>query len=152
MLLDDTDLYEEACRVIRDKQCSASWAWDAVMTDLSKQYRQLSDAYLQARYIDIDDVRNRTLEHLSGKVLRQPAITSPTIIVADDIFPSAVLQLDAQQVKGICLRAGSDVSHGAIIARQAGIAFLCQQADALNNLLAGDGITLDVDQQRVIRQ
>lgn len=49
MLLDDTDLYEEACRVIRDKQCSASWAWDAVMTDLSKQYRQLSDAYLQAR-------------------------------------------------------------------------------------------------------
>lgn len=152
MLLDDADLHEEACRIISDKQCSATWAWNAVMTDLSQQYRQLSDAYLQARYIDIDDLRNRTLQHLSGIIVERQAITPPAIIIADDIFPSTVLQLDAQQVKGICLRAGSHVSHSAIIARQAGIAFLSQQEDALKNLQPGDWLTLDVAQKRVIRR
>lgn len=151
MLLDDADLYEEACRIISEKYCSASWAWDSVMTDLSKQYRQLNDSYLQARYIDIEDLRNRTLAHLAGKSVAQPAIGWPAILIADDIFPSTVLQLDAQQIKGICLRAGSDVSHSAIIAREAGIAFLCQQYDALKNIIPGDGLTLDMAQKRVIR-
>lgn len=151
MLLDDADLYEEACRIISEKYCSASLAWDSVMTDLSKQYRQLNDTYLQARYIDIDDLRNRTLAHLSGNAVSQPAISWPAIVIADDIFPSTVLQLDAQQIKGICLRAGSDVSHSAIIAREAGIAFLCQQYDAIKNIIPGDGLTLDMTQKRVIR-
>ncbi|WP_258961402.1 PEP-utilizing enzyme, partial [Klebsiella pneumoniae] len=88
---------------------------------LSQQYRHLDDAYLQARYIDIEDILHRTLRHLNERDEALPQFSAPSILVADDIFPSTVLQLNAEQVKGICLQAGSELSHGAIIARQAGI-------------------------------
>ncbi|HEY4469305.1 MAG TPA: dihydroxyacetone kinase phosphoryl donor subunit DhaM [Klebsiella sp.] len=150
-LLDDPDLYTAACDIVRDEQCSAEWAWHRVLTDLSQQYRHLDDAYLQARYIDIDDILHHTLRHLKEENEPLPQFNSPSILVADDIFPSTVLQLDARQVKGICLQAGSEFSHGAIIARQAGIAMLCQQSDVLNMLQNGETATLDIPGKRVIR-
>jgi PTS hybrid protein len=83
--------------------------------ELSQQYRQLDDPYLQARYIDIEDILQRTLRHLQGVQETLPTPGEPTII-ADNIYPSTVLQLDASFVKGLCLR-DSEQAHGAIIAR-----------------------------------
>ncbi|NCB89545.1 MAG: HPr family phosphocarrier protein, partial [Gammaproteobacteria bacterium] len=40
-LLDDPELFEMACDVMREKQCSAAWAWHQVLSDLSQQYLQL---------------------------------------------------------------------------------------------------------------
>ena len=56
--------------------------------------------YLQARYIDIEDILQRTLRHLQGVQERVPTPGEPTIIIADNIYPSTVLQLDASFVKG----------------------------------------------------
>ena len=149
-LLDDPDLYDTACEIIRNEQCGAAWAWYQVLVDLSQQYRHLDDAYLQARYIDIDDLLQRTLCHLAGHHEEPLRLQTPTILIADDIFPSRVVQLDPRQIKGICLQEGSDLSHGAIIARQAGIAFLCQQSGVLTRFHDGEGLTLDVAGQRVM--
>ncbi|PLK56080.1 dihydroxyacetone kinase subunit DhaM, partial [Klebsiella quasipneumoniae] len=80
-----------------------------------------------------------------------PMPGEPTIIIADNMFPSAVLQLDASRVKGLCLRDGSEQAHGAIIARAAGIAWLCQQGEALNSVQPGEPIALDMRRQRLIR-
>lgn len=150
-LLDDPELYDAACAILSKEQCCAEWAWYQVLVDLSQQYRQLSDTYLQARYIDIEDLLHRTLRHLQGRSEVLLAVNEPVIVIADDIFPSTVVQLDPRQVKGICLQEGSDVSHGAIIARQAGIACLCQQGETLKTLRSGDAITLDVAERRIIR-
>lgn len=136
--------------MMREQQCDAGWARQQVMSDMSQQYRQLSDDYLQARYIDIDDLRQRTLDHLDGRRNAIPGFSAPAILVCDDIFPSTVLQLDPQQVKGICLRGGSERSHGAIIARAAGIAFLSQQGEALASLRSGQPLTLDLAAHQLI--
>ena len=150
-LLDDPDLYTAACDIVRDEQCSAEWAWHQVLSDLSQQYRHLDDAYLQARYIDIEDILHRTLRHLNESSEALPQFSTPSILVADDIFPSTVVQLDGRQVKGICLQESSEHAHGAIIARQAGIAMLCQQRDVLTTLQNGETVTLDIPGKRVIR-
>jgi len=142
-LLDDPDLYDAACELIVEKQYDAPWAWYQVMSDLSQQYRQIEDEYLQARYIDIEDLLHRTLLHLQGTDESLPQGSGPTIIISDDIFPSTVLQLDTSLVKGICLTQGSALSHSALIAREAGIAFLCQQKEALHTLHSGEVLTLD---------
>ncbi|KJM65438.1 dihydroxyacetone kinase subunit DhaM [Pluralibacter gergoviae] len=149
-LLDDPELLAAADEMMREQQCDAGWAWQQVMSDMSQQYRQLSDDYLQARYIDIDDLRQRTLDHLDGRRNAIPGFSAPAILVCDDIFPSTVLQLDPQQVKGICLRGGSERSHGAIIARAAGIAFLSQQGEALASLRSGQPLTLDLAAHQLI--
>ncbi|MDT8884258.1 dihydroxyacetone kinase phosphoryl donor subunit DhaM [Klebsiella aerogenes] len=151
-LLDDEDLFDAANDRLLTEQCSAEWAWHQVLMELSQQYRQLDDAYLQARYIDIEDILQRTLRHLQGIKETLPFASEPTIIIADNIYPSTVLQLDASKVTGLCLRDGSEQAHGAIIARAAGIAWLCQQGNALNDIQPGEAITLDMHQQCLIRR
>ncbi|MCH9297062.1 dihydroxyacetone kinase phosphoryl donor subunit DhaM [Pantoea allii] len=148
-LLDDDDLFDAACEVIRNDQCCAESAWYQVLMELSEQYQQLDDAYLQARFIDIEDILYRSLCHLKGSDIRLPTPDIPAIIVADNIFPSAVVSLDARQVKGICLREGSALSHAAIIAQQAGIAFICQQDAVLDIIQPGDRLLIDANGPRV---
>ena len=150
-LLDDDDLFDAANDRLLTEQCSAEWAWHQVLMELSQQYRQLDDPYLQARYIDIEDILQRTLRHLQGVQERVPTPGEPTIIIADNIYPSTVLQLDASFVKGLGLRDGSEQAHGAIIARAAGIAWLCQQGEALNSVQPGETIALDMRNQCLIR-
>ena len=150
-LLDDEDLFDAANDRLLTEQCSAEWAWHQVLMELSQQYRQLDDAYLQARYIDVDDILQRTLRHLQGIKETLPFASEPTIIIADNIYPSTVLQLDASKVTGLCLRDGSEQAHGAIIARAAGIAWLSQQGEALNSVQPGETIVLDMRHQRLIR-
>lgn len=150
-LLDDDDLFDAANDRLLTEQCSAEWAWHQVLMELSQQYRQLDDPYLQARYIDIEDILQRTLRHLQGVQERVPTPGEPTIIIADNIYPSTVLQLDASLIKGLCLRDGSEQAHGAIIARAAGIVWLCQQGEALKDIQPGEAIALDMRNQRLIR-
>lgn len=149
-LLDDPELFDMACDLMRDEQCSAAYAWHNVLSDLSQQYLQLDDPYLQARYIDIEDLLSRTLQHLTGESAHIPAFIRPTILVADVIYPSTVLQLDPLTIKGICLRAGSEASHSAIIAREMGLCWVCQQGETLDAIKMGDALTLDGTANRVI--
>lgn len=150
-LLDDPELFEMACDVMREKQCSAAWAWHQVLSDLSQQYLQLDDPYLQARYIDIEDLLSRSLQHLTGESAQIPAFLRPTILVADVIYPSTVLQLDPKTIKGICLQDGSEASHPAIIAREMGLCWMCQQGAALDSIKMGDTLTIDCVSQRITR-
>jgi len=143
VLLDDTELLDSACELLRTGHYSAEEAWYKVMTELSFQYQQLDDAYLQARYIDIEDILHRTLGHLKNATEEAPVFQHSTLIIADDIYPSVVLQLDVSTVAGISLKGGSSLSHSAIIARAAGIPYLCQQGDTLHSLCNGELLTLD---------
>ncbi|HCC5835032.1 dihydroxyacetone kinase phosphoryl donor subunit DhaM [Citrobacter farmeri] len=152
MLLDDPELFDTACALLRSEHCTAEYAWQQVLSGLSLQYRQLDDAYLQARYIDIDDLLHRTLRHLLQSPLVLPEFVAPAILVADNLFPSTVLELDPNVVKGICLREGSPLAHGALIAREMGIAWVCQQGDALNEVQTGELLTLDVAHNRAVRE
>ncbi|MDA8479702.1 dihydroxyacetone kinase phosphoryl donor subunit DhaM [Citrobacter sp. Awk 4] len=150
-LLDDPELYDMASELICHQHYSAEAAWQNVMSDLREQYHHLDDAYLQARYIDIDDLLHRTLRHLSGIKVQMPLFTRPTVVLTGNIFPSTVLQLNPQFVKGIGLSAGSDMSHSALIAREMGIGWLCQQGESVSTLKTGETITLDIANRRILR-
>jgi phosphoenolpyruvate-protein kinase (PTS system EI component) len=79
------------------------------------------DAYLQARYIDIEDLLHRTHLHLAQALENIPTPLRPSILIASDLYPSVMLQLDKKNIAGIALLQGSPHSHSAIIAREAGI-------------------------------
>lgn len=141
-LLDDPELLASASHIVQQGKCTAEWAWHQTLTDLSRQYQQLDDPYLQARAIDIDDLRHRTLMHLASTVESLPALLRATIIIAEDIYPSMMLQLDKEKVAGVCLKRGSPHSHSAIIAHAAGIAWRCQQGHKHDTVRSGDSLTL----------
>lgn len=148
-LLDDPELFDMACDVMREKQCSAACAWQQVLSELSQQYLQLDDPYLQARYIDIEDLLSRSLQHLTGATAQIPTFSRPTILVADVIYPSTVLQLDPLTIKGICLHAGSEASHPAIIAREMGLCWMSQLGETLDSIKTGDTVTIDCVAHRI---
>lgn len=141
-LLDDPELLNSVHEELQQQNCCAEWAWSQVMSALSQQYQSLDDAYLQARYIDIEDILHRTLGHLAGAVDSAPQLSQRTILIADNLYPSVVLQLDATKTAAICLRDGSPLAHGAIIAQAAGIPWRCQLGDAFAGRQNGDKLTL----------
>ena len=100
----------------------------------------------------MDDLLHRTLVHLTQTKEELPQFNSPTILLAENIYPSTVLQLDPAVVKGICLSAGSPVSHSALIARELGIGWICQQGEKLYAIQPEETLTLDVKTQRFNRR
>lgn len=98
-LLDDPELQAAASELLQHEHCTAEYAWQQVLKELSQQYQQLDDEYLQARYIDVDDLLHRTLVHLTQTKEELPQFNSPTILLAENIYPSTVLQLDPAVVK-----------------------------------------------------
>lgn len=142
-LLDDQDLMDSAYEVLRQRKCTAEWAWHKTLMELSSQYRQLDDAYLQARYIDIEDLLHRTQLHLAQALENIPTPLRPSILIAGDLYPSVMLQLEKKNIAGIALLQGSPHAHSAIIAREAGIPLLYPQGSLLTNVRNGDALTLD---------
>ena len=142
-LLDDQELMDSAWEMLRQRKCTAEWAWHKMLMELSSQYRHLDDPYLQARYIDIEDLLHRTHLHLAQALENIPTPLRPSILIASDLYPSVMLQLEKKNIAGIALLQGSPHSHSAIIAREAGIPVLYQQVSALAKVRSGDVLTLD---------
>ncbi|WP_226568579.1 dihydroxyacetone kinase phosphoryl donor subunit DhaM [Mangrovibacter yixingensis] len=141
-LLDDPDLLTETRAHMQQHQHSAALAWFQVLSGVAESYRELGDAYLQARYIDIEDILHRTLCHLLGIPLAIPAYPAGSVLCAENLWPSLAMQLPANEVRAICLRAGSPQSHSAIIAHQRGIVMLTGLGSSLDNWQEGEPITV----------
>ncbi|VDZ83890.1 PTS-dependent dihydroxyacetone kinase, phosphotransferase subunit dhaM [Kluyvera intermedia] len=86
-LLDDPELLNSVNDLLLQQQCRAEWAWSQVMSELSQQYQALDDDYLQARYIDIEDILHRTLGQLADAPDSAPCLQHRTILIADNIYP-----------------------------------------------------------------
>lgn len=74
------------------------------------------------RTADLRDVRDRTLARLQG--IEEPGIpdvTSPSILLADDLAPADTAGLNPAMYVAIATELGGPTSHTSIIARQLGI-------------------------------
>jgi len=122
-LLDDETLVAPVFAALG--QSGADVGWRRMMDDLIGVYRLDPSAYVQARALDVADLRDRVLSALHGDS-PAPAPAPGAIIVADDLPPSRFLELDWSQGGGIALSRGSELSHTAILARALGVPMLVQ--------------------------
>ncbi|MDP2349623.1 MAG: phosphoenolpyruvate--protein phosphotransferase [Chloroflexota bacterium] len=96
-------------------------AIQAAGDDLAARLRSLGDDVLSARAADIEDVVARIVGRLSGEAAGPPTLTSPAVVVAHDLAPSATATLPRDLLLGFALEAGSATAHAAILARAYGI-------------------------------
>ncbi|STP77483.1 dihydroxyacetone kinase subunit M [Escherichia coli] len=80
--------WRRASELLQHEHCTAEYAGSKFLKNLASQYQQLDDEYLQARYIDVDDLLHRTLVHLTQTKEELPQFNSPTILLAENIYPS----------------------------------------------------------------
>lgn len=104
--------------------------------------------YFAERAADLDEICNRLLAKLSGTESEGLVLTSPTIIVAEDLTPADTAALNLKFALALVVEKGGPTSHTAIVARGLGIPAIVgctgimQLADG-SNLLA-DGRTGEV--------
>ncbi|MBF2063742.1 MAG: phosphoenolpyruvate--protein phosphotransferase [Calothrix sp. C42_A2020_038] len=121
LFLNDPVILEALQHYIYVRHINAASAWQAVVEELTNQYRTHYDSYLRSRAADVMDVGQRVLRLLLGTAAAHLNLTTPSILIATDLTPSDTAQLDTSKVLGICTTAGSATSHTAIIARSLGI-------------------------------
>ncbi|MBW4604780.1 MAG: phosphoenolpyruvate--protein phosphotransferase [Calothrix sp. FI2-JRJ7] len=121
LFLNDPVILEALQDYIYVRHVNAASAWQAVVEELTNQYRTHYDSYLRSRAADVIDVGQRVLRLLLGTAAAHLNLTEPSILIATDLTPSDTAQLDTSKVLGICTTAGSATSHTAIIARSLGI-------------------------------
>lgn len=79
--------------------------------------RDVPDEYIQERGVDVRDVCRRVVDILDGRPRRRLYLTRPSILVADEFFPSDLFAIDRRMILGLASEKDSMASHAAIMAR-----------------------------------
>jgi phosphotransferase system enzyme I (PtsI) len=123
---------------------NAEAALDCACEGYAQTLAALDDEYLRARAADVRDVAARVLRVLLG-VAESPSagLTSPSIILADDLAPSDTVLLDKALVLGFCTAKGGATSHTAILARSLGLPAVVGAGDEALTIPAAAELILD---------
>ncbi|MBA2654302.1 MAG: phosphoenolpyruvate--protein phosphotransferase [Gammaproteobacteria bacterium] len=111
-------------KVIAEIQ-QGTWAQAALKRAIKQyvvQFDAMDDAYLKERGADFRDLGQRILCHLqSGDPQAQFNYPKQTILVGEEVTPSALAGIPEDQLVGLVSSKGSNNSHVAILARAMGI-------------------------------
>ena len=149
LFLTDPALLEPVRQRILEQHQNAEFAWQSVVDEIVATYRQLEDAYMQARANDVVDVGQPVLLHLAGTIPNTIKLTQPSILVTTDLTPSDTAQLEPAMVLGICTTLGSATSHTVILARTLGIPAIVGVSPEVLNLSDGTLLALDGESGKV---
>ena len=156
-MLSDPDYLALIRENITERRYTASWAVEAATEKYTAALAALGDAYFAERIADIKDAESRLLSAISGMVA-EIAVTEPSIIIADYLMPTELMQMDRKHVLGLLLDGGGPTSHIAILAHSyeipaiVGLGDISSSADdgSIVAMDAKDGVAvLDPDEKTV---
>jgi len=102
------------------------------------------DPLIKERTVDLQDVRNRLIRNLHKiEEKNLSSLSEPSIVIAEDLFPSDTATLDRKNVVGIATEQGGATSHSAIIAKSYGIPAILGISDLRESVEHGTFAILD---------
>jgi multiphosphoryl transfer protein len=147
-LLEDPELMDIASSAI-DKGKSAAFAWQQTYTAQADTLAQLKSELLAQRANDLRDVGDRVLRILTGVKEEALIVPANTILLAEDLTPSDMANIDPARVVGFATVAGGATSHVAILARSMGIPAIAGIEPRMLNQADGTPVILDGTKGRV---
>ena len=114
-MLSDPDYLALIQDNIKDRRYTASWAVEAATEKYVSALIALGDSYFAERITDIRDAEVRLLSAIAG-ISSDVVVDKPSVIVADYLTPSELMQMDRSNVLGLMLDTGGLTSHVAILA------------------------------------
>ena len=121
LMLEDLDFIEAIESLILEENLSAEAAVNIASAKFSRLFKEMDDAYMQARAGDIADISAKIISFLTGFETSLNAFPFPVILAAKELLPSEIIQLDKSKILGFITSAGSLNSHTAILARALGL-------------------------------
>ena len=149
LMLDDPVLVGRAAAIVDDEHVNAEWAVQRAFDEIAAVFNDVEDPYLHERKGDLHDVAGRLRMNLRGEKggardLLQD-LDTPCVLIADELTPSVVAQLDWNRIRGFATDAGSRTYHTAILARSLGVPAVVGLHDVSQRIPAGASVIIDGD-------
>lgn len=143
LILDDPELRHGLRDLIQTGRYSADYALKLQRDRLAAVFQAMDNDYFRTRLDDLDHVIGRVHAALHRRPDDGQLGLAGEILVADDIAPAELAELSRQQLLAVVTRAGSPLSHSAIIARGLHLPMVVGCADALSHVNDGDALLVD---------
>jgi phosphoenolpyruvate-protein phosphotransferase len=125
---------------------SAAFAWRCSARDASSALAAAGDPYMNERAADLRDLEQQVLQVLAGsRPGTKRAIPESSIVLAEELLPSHMLDLDTGRIAGICTSGGGPAAHAAIIAASLGIPFLVAAGKEIEAIAEASDLVLDAE-------
>ena len=135
-----------------DSGLTAEAAIERVQQRMRARMREIDDPLLQERMHDLEDLSNRLLRIVSGRMgtAAQTGLTHDTVLIARNLGPAELLEYDRRRLKAVLLEEGSLTSHMVIVARAIGVPVIGRLNDIRHSVGEGEMILADGDNGSVI--
>ncbi|OQX93077.1 MAG: hypothetical protein B6I17_04430, partial [Tenericutes bacterium 4572_104] len=141
---DDPELLEQVEDLIKEKKYNSAYALKEVSESFIELFNSMDDEYLKDRVNDFKDVINKITSYLLGyNNSNIKSINKRVIIVANDLSPSDLAQINKENVVGIITGTGSRTSHIAIMSRSLKIPSIIGVKGIINKVKNNDLIIID---------
>ncbi len=132
-----------------DSGLTAEAAIERVQQRTRMRMREISDPLLADRMHDLEDLSNRLIRIVSGKLgtAAQLGLRHDSILIARNLGPAELLEYDRRRLKGVVLEEGSLTAHVIIVARAMGVPVLGRVRDVRRLIAEGDMLLLDVGEE-----
>ena len=140
MFIDDAHLLDDVHARV-ETGASAPRAWVDAVDGVEAEFAGVADPYLRARAADVRAVGQQVARVLVGAA--EYRIDGEGVLVADDLTPAQVADLDPARVRGILLASGSPTGHSALLARSRAIPAVVAAGAGVLDLPAGTTVALD---------
>ncbi|HCY87588.1 MAG TPA: phosphoenolpyruvate--protein phosphotransferase [Desulfobacteraceae bacterium] len=105
-------------------------------------------AYLREKAVDVEDLSIRLLSNLKA-ARRTETAARGSIVVAEDLYPSDILKLTADGIRGIILAGGGATSHVTILSRSLDIPLIIADDPVLLQLPETTRLLMDTGQGNI---
>jgi phosphotransferase system enzyme I (PtsP) len=135
-----------------DSGLTAEAAIERVQQRMRARMQEIDDPLLSERMHDLEDLSNRLLRIVSGRMgtAAQSGLARDTVLVARNLGPADLLEYDRRRLKGVLLEEGSLTSHMTIVARAIGVPVIGRLHDIRHSVEEGETVLVDGDNGSVI--
>lgn len=150
-ILNDVAIAEEIENFIRNEKYSYPYAIHSVYDMFIGMLSAVEDDLIKERVADLKDVRNRLIR-ISDNVeeANLARLSRPSIIFAEDLYPSDTATIDRTMVEAIVTEVGGQTSHTAIIAKSYEIPAILGVDQVMHQVKHGDFIIVDAIANKII--
>ena len=130
-----------------DSGLTAEAAIERVQQRTRARMREIDDPLLKERMHDLDDLANRLLRIVSGRMgtAAQGGLAKDAVLIARNLGPAELLEYDRRRLKAVVLEEGSLTAHVTIVARAMGVPVIGRIGDIRHIASEGDTILVDGD-------
>jgi phosphotransferase system enzyme I (PtsP) len=135
-----------------DSGLTAEAAIERVQQRTRARMQEIDDPLLKERMHDLEDLSNRLLRIVSGRMgtAAQTGLTHDAVLIARNLGPAELLEYDRRRLKAVLLEEGSLTSHMVIVARAIGVPVIGRLHDIRHSVEEGEAILVDGDNGSVI--